>query len=79
MTEAKITKVPLHRWVVRAVFSVTADEAEAIARGSHASRPIADTFVRYEGPTCLACGAAYEPGGPDECSAENRIVTTVQF
>lgn len=79
MTEAKITKIPLHRWVVRAVIGVTADEADAIAHGRDGVLPRTSEFVRYEGPDCLACGVAYETGGADECSAEQRVVTTVQF
>jgi hypothetical protein len=79
MTEAKITKVPTHRWVVRAVFDVTADEAVKMARGAHMQRPIVETFIRYEGPNCFGCGMAYEPGGSEECSAGERVVTKVQF
>jgi hypothetical protein len=79
MTEARISKVPLHRWVVRAVIGVTADEADAIAHGRDGVLPRTSEFVRYEGPNCFGCGAAYEPGGSEECSAGKRVVTKVQF
>jgi hypothetical protein len=65
--------------VVRAAFDVTADEAEKMARGAHMQRPIVETFIQYEWPSCLAYGAVYEPGGSDECLAEKRVVTKVQF
>lgn len=74
---ARITAVPLHDWVLRVVIRVTADEAERVAHGGdlHGER----SFVRHEGPNCLACGVDYDPGGSDECLAEERTVTTVRF
>ena len=74
---AKITAVPLHDWVLRVVIRVTADEAERVAHGGdlHGER----SFVRHEGPDCLNCGVAYEPGGSDECAARERVVATVEF
>ena len=76
---ARITAVPLHRWVVRAVIGVTADEADGIAHGRDGVLPRTSEFVRYEGPNCLACGVDYEPGGSDECAARERVVASVEF
>ena len=74
---AKITAVPLHEWVLRVVIRVTADEAERVAQGGdlHGER----SFVRHEGPNCLTCGVQYGTGIADECSARERVASTVTF
>ena len=75
---AKITAVPLHDWTIHAVYRVSVDEAATLAGGSPLGRAL-DEIVRYEGPNCLVCGVDYEPGGSDECTARERVETTVEF
>lgn len=76
MTEARITKVPLHRWVVRAVLDVSSDEAMKMARGANTQRPIVETVIRYEGPHCLNCGVTYGEQTTDECTTREQGVRT---
>ena len=65
---------------MRAVFTVSVHEAEHLSSAIGAfKRPIADTFLRYEGPNCLNCGISFEDQTSDECLAQERIVTTVRF
>lgn len=77
---AKITAVPLHQWVVRGVYRMSADDADTFASGGPVTvggaRP-----VRFEGPTCLHCGVEYEPKyqGADCSAAPHQEVATVKF
>ena len=79
---ARIMAVPLHEWVVRAVYRMTADDADTFAAGGLPRLSgVRGLTVRYEGPNCLHCDMPYEPKyqGADCSAAERREVATVKF
>ena len=78
--EARITAVPLHDWVVRAVYRMSADGADAFADGGTVELGSVKP-VRFEGPNCLHCGVLYEAKyqGADCSAAARQEVATVKF